>query len=167
MCLALILAPKVDSKFSTTVQGENFTSEVPVPMLFREKHTLVLIFPWWSINSSLLFIYFLYFLQSADSPRAWLWRSPKGSIYETSKPKGREELVDIPMTTSYMVQAKMEVVRNILLWMMIQNKIVKVVMRKCEIACYWKISSVGVKAFRRSVVMQQIFLTDECHNKSF
>lgn len=132
-----------------------------------KNHTLVLIFPWWSINSSLLFIYFLYFQQSADSPRAWLWKSPKGSIYEKSKPKGREELVDIPMTISCVMQTKMEVVRNILLWMMIQNKIVKAVLRKCEITSYWKISSVGVKVFCRSAVMQQIFLTDKCHNKSF
>jgi len=50
---------------------------------------------------------------------------------------------------------------------MIQNEIVKVVIRKCEIAFHWKISSVGVKALCGSVMMQQIFLTDECHNKSF
>ena len=37
MCLALILAPKVDSKLSATVQGENCTSEVPIPISFREK----------------------------------------------------------------------------------------------------------------------------------
>lgn len=79
----------------------------------------------------------------------------------------REELVDTPMTICYMVQVKMEVVRNILLCMMIQNKIVKVVIRKCQIDSHWKISSVGVKAFCRSLVMQQIFLTDKCHNKSF
>lgn len=45
----------------------------------------------------------------------------------------------------------MEVVRKILLLMKIQNKIVKVVIRKCEITSYQKISSFGVKAFCRSM----------------
>lgn len=41
----------------------------------------------------------------------------------------------------------MEVVRKILLLMKMQNKIVKVVIRKCEITCYQKISFFGIKAF--------------------